>query len=197
MGKTEAWVVLEVGADAKIFAGLLPGTTRTQLEGHLTRGTVDGCLHSFTPRPGDCVFLPAGTVHAVGGGVVMAEVQQSSDATFRLFDWNRPETHGKPRALHLPESLASIDWEKGPVQPVRGTPIDAPPGIRAENLVQCRYFVLDRYYLDSPMQLPTSGEMSIWMMISGAQLGSESGSYMRMFRRGETVLLPATSPSLR
>lgn len=198
LGKTEAWVILEAGRDAMIYAGLLPGTTRAHLEEQLACGVVDKCLHGFVPKPGDCIFLPAGTVHAVGGGVLMAEVQQSSDATFRLFDWNRLGDDGKPRALHLAESLASIDWEKGPVHPVRPTALETADGNRAENLVRCRYFVLDRYQLQSTMPVPHAGQMSIWMIISGsAELYAEDRSYARHCQRGETVLLPATAPNLR
>ena len=76
------------------------------------------CLHSFEPRPGDCLFLQAGTVHAVGGGVLMAEVQQTSDATFRLFDWGRRDAQGKARQLHVEEALACTHWDGGPVRPV-------------------------------------------------------------------------------
>src|SRR5262245_54786898 len=101
MGKTEAWVVLEAEPTGRIYAGLLPGIRRRELEEHLANGTVAQCLNSFTPMAGDCIFLPAGTVHAVGGGVVLAEVQQTSDATFRLFDWHRLGPDGKPRTLHI------------------------------------------------------------------------------------------------
>src|SRR5256885_1219234 len=79
-------------------------------------------------RPGDCLFLPAGTVHAVGGGVLMAEVQQTSDATFRLYDWDRVDAFGKRRPLHVEEALASIHWDFGPVRPVRAEGYPAPGG---------------------------------------------------------------------
>ena len=97
LGKTEAWVVLNADPAARVYAGLRPGVTQDRLEECLADGSLADCLHSFVPRKGDCVFFNAGTVHAVGGGVLMAEVQQTSDATFRLFDWNRLGTDGKPR----------------------------------------------------------------------------------------------------
>ena len=118
-GKTEAWFVLATQPNSRIYAGLLPGVDEKVLREALSRGTVGDCLHQFSPRPGDCVFLPAGTVHAVGGGVLMAEVQQTSDATFRLFDWNRRDAQGRSRQLHIEEALACIDWNSGPVHPVR------------------------------------------------------------------------------
>src|SRR5690606_7579266 len=117
-GKTEAWVILHAEPTAIVYAGFLPEVTREEVERRLAEGTLECALHHFTPRPGDCLFLPAGTVHAVGGGVVMAEVQQASDATFRLHDWNRLGPDGKPRQLHIQEGLEAIDWSQGPVNPV-------------------------------------------------------------------------------
>src|SRR5262245_35988467 len=111
--KTEAWFVLDAASGSRVYAGLRPGTDEACFRAALQAGTVAECLHCFEPKPGDCIFLPAGTVHAVGGGVLMAEVQQTSDATFRLFDW------GRPRPLHIDEALASIHWDHGPVEPIR------------------------------------------------------------------------------
>lgn len=194
LGKTEAWVILAVEPGGKIYAGLKPGVTREVLQRHLEAGTTDQCLHSFTPRPGDCLFLPAGTVHAVGGGVVMAEVQQSSDATFRLFDWNRLGSDGKPRQLHIRESLAAINWDAGPVFPVRPTRREGhAEGFTVEELVRCAYFQMDRVGVTKRFPTPADGRMRIWMVLDGtAELSGESGS-RRIFRRGETVLVPASS----
>ena len=193
LGKTEAWIVLGVQPEGKIFAGLKPGVDRKVLEKHLQAGTTDQCLHAFTPKPGDCIFLPAGTVHAVGGGVVMAEVQQTSDATFRLFDWNRLGTDGKPRALHLDESLASINWQAGPVQPVVGKPLsDLPAGVTGEHLVSCPFFHLTRFRLTENVALPAGAGMSIWMVLTGtAELSQAERPFCRKFTQGETVLIPA------
>ncbi|MFO0910716.1 MAG: type I phosphomannose isomerase catalytic subunit [Isosphaeraceae bacterium] len=197
-GKTEAWVVLAVEPGGKIYAGLRPGVRRADLERHLTSGTLESCLHVVDPRPGDCIFLPAGTVHAVGGGVVMAEVQQSSDATFRLYDWNRPGPDGNPRPLHIRESLESINWSAGPVSPAMGRPLSAlPEGVFGERLVTCDIFHLDRYHAGSSFAWQPPDRLSIWLVVDGrARLSAESG-YQRTFERGETVLIPATAGSLR
>jgi mannose-6-phosphate isomerase len=197
-GKTEAWVVLEVGPKGRIFAGLKPGVTRTDVVSHLADGKLETCLHVFAPKPGDCLFLRAGTVHAVGGGVVMAEVQQNSDVTFRLYDWNRPGPDGKPRELHIEESLESIDWSAGPVFPVAGQPLSTqPPGVEGERLVRCDQFVLDRYRAGARFELPDPGRMSIWLVTEGAaELSATDGHYRRSFRRGETVLVPASAGPL-
>ena len=139
------------------------------MEKHLQTGTTDQCLHSFTPQPGDCIFLPAGTVHAVGGGVVIAEVQQTSDATFRLFDWNRVGTDGKSRTLHLDESLASINWQAGPVHPVKGKALPAlPAGASGEHLVSCPFFELRRYRVEKDGKLGVEKMLSIWMVLGAA-----------------------------
>jgi mannose-6-phosphate isomerase len=196
-GKTEAWIVLEAQPSARIFAGLLPGTTPELLQRCLNDHAAEKCLHSFHPKAGDCIFLPAGAVHAVGGGVVLAEVQQTSDATFRLYDWNRLGSDGKPRQLHLKEALASIDWSGGPLQPTPGVPLAGlSEGVRATRLVECRYFTMDRVQLEKPFSITTAPE--IWMVLDGtATLLAGDGTYRRRFQRGETVLLPATAQALR
>src|SRR2546423_1630977 len=110
-----------------VWGGRTRGVGAKELRAALAAGTVADCLHSFEPRPGDCLYLKAGTVHAVGGGVLMAEVQQTSDATFRLFDWNRVDAHGRSRQLHVEQALACIDWAQGPVEPIHVPAFDEPP----------------------------------------------------------------------
>ncbi|HTU24758.1 MAG TPA: type I phosphomannose isomerase catalytic subunit [Pirellulales bacterium] len=197
LGKTEAWVVLSAEPEARIYAGLKPGTTADDMRRHLAAGTVDQCLHSLVPKAGDCLFMPAGTVHGVGGGVLMAEVQQSSDATFRLFDWNRVGPDGKPRELHIEESLASIDWHKGPNDPVEPKPLGGlPTSVRGEQLVNCPYFSLIRYTTAAPWPMPYAGEMTIWMILAGTPRLTGRSGYVRQFRQGETVLIPASATTL-
>ena len=193
-GKTEAWVVLEAEPTARICAGLKPGVTRAEVERALADGTLDRCLHDFTPRPGDCIFLPAGTIHAVGGGVVLAEVQQTSDATFRLYDWGRVGPDGRPRQLHVRESLEAIRWDFGPVDPVVPEVIpDTASGARAERLVECSYFGLDRLLLGAENPAGPWGRPTIWLVVSGAADLRTLDGASRTFRRGETVLIPATA----
>ena len=197
LGKTEAWIVLAAAPAARVYAGLCEGVARAEIERRLADGTLAECLHSFVPEPGQCLFLPAGTVHAVGGGVLMAEVQQSSDCTFRLFDWNRPGPDGKLRALHVEEALQAIDWSAGPVRPARGRPLEhLPAPCRGERLVECAHFAIDRVRLAGPMALPDARPLAVWMLLSGeAELSG--ADYRRRFRQGETVLVPATAGPLR
>jgi mannose-6-phosphate isomerase len=197
LGKTEAWVVLDADPAARVYAGLRSGVTRDRLEQSLADGSLADCLHSFVPRKGECVFLNAGTVHAVGGGVLMAEVQQTSDATFRLFDWNRLGTDGKPRTLHTKEALLSIDWSAGPVSPAEGVPMNLPAPNRGQRLVACPYFRIDRFELAAPLEWPYRRQMSLGMVLEGsAELASRVTGYRRTFCTGETVLAPATAEGL-
>lgn len=195
-GKCEAWVVLQADATARIYAGFKPGVDRADVQRRLQQGTVGEALHAFCPQPGECVYLPAGTVHAVGGGVVLAEIQQASDATFRLFDWNRVGLDGRPRTLHVEQALQAIDWQAGPVGPlVPVVSAGAPPGARSERIVQCPYFHLDRLTLERETPMETQGGLTLWMVIEGAaELRTPSG-YCRTFGRGGTVLVPAATES--
>jgi mannose-6-phosphate isomerase len=187
LGKTEAWVVLAAEPGGKIYAGLQPGVDRETLERHLASGTCDACLHQFEPTVGDCVFLEAGTVHALGAGLLIAEIQQSSNTTYRLFDWNRVDRDGKPRQLHVTESLDTIDYARGPVTPQRPQPTDRP---HVERLVECDKFVLDRWRIDAPQPCGGDGRFHILAVVEG-QVSLSSGGQPQMLSRGSTVLLPA------
>lgn len=193
-GKTEAWFVLDVHPESRIYAGLRPGVDELRLREALTVGTVAECLHDFTPRPGDCLFLRAGTVHAVGGGVLMAEVQQTSDATFRLFDWNRRDAQGESRQLHIEQAIACIDWQQGPLEPIRVRDFTSDPTgpLERQRLVTCRYFELDFLRGKEPIHLGGSGRMQIVIVVRGeGRLGS---SRLTM---GQTWLLPASLSAMR
>ena len=125
----------------------------------------------------------------------MAEVQQASDATFRLYDWKRPGPDGKPRALHVEQALQAINWEQsGPVRPIRPVPTTSSANShREQHLVRCPYFSLDRIVLQEAYQQSAPGRLSIWMVLHGSA-GLQAGSYQRNFVEGQTVLIPASSP---
>jgi mannose-6-phosphate isomerase len=108
--KTELWYVAQAAPGAELYAGLRRGVTRAEFERKLKDGTVAECVHRVGVQAGDALFLPSGRLHALGAGVVVFEIQQNSDTTYRVFDWNRPGLEGKPRQLHVQRSLASIDF---------------------------------------------------------------------------------------
>jgi mannose-6-phosphate isomerase len=108
--KTEAWFIADAVPGAELYVGLKRGVTRTIFEQKIRDGSVAECFHRLPAKAGDAMFLPSGRVHAIGAGLVIFEIQQNSDTTYRVFDWNRVGLDGKPRELHVPESLASIDF---------------------------------------------------------------------------------------
>jgi len=191
--KTEAWLILDARPEARVYAGLQPGVDAATFERAMLQGTVADCLHSFVPKPGDCLFLPAGTVHAVGGGVLLAEVQQTSDATFRLFDWNRLGPDGKARPLHRREGLASIHWQAGPVTPIPAQDYGQSHRPVWQSLVRCPYFELTYVQQKEPFSLGGSGQMLALMVLHGSlQMDTREGTHR--LSTGETVLLPASCP---
>lgn len=193
-GKTEAWVILAADPGSVVYAGLQPGITRQRLADAIMRGAVEECLHRVPVAPGDCLFIPAGTVHAIGEGILLAEVQQSSDLTFRLFDWNRLGVDGKPRALHPEESLACVDFDRGPVTPVTPEVIASNAGNRTEMLVSCPYFRMTRRVLECAVDLPAEDRCRILMLLD-AEVECRDVEGLELIRTGETLLLPADSKS--
>ena len=189
-GKTEAWVVLEAGPESRIYAGLKPGTTEAALRQALTDGGVADHLACFTPKPGDGVFIPAGTVHALGGDIVVFEVQENSDVTFSLYDWNHVDAKtGKPRALHVDRALACIDFGKcagGLVAPV----VEATEPVERERLFRCEHFRLSRLRGQSPFTVGASGVPSVLVSIEGAGQVEHGGSAYAI-GKGDVFLLPA------
>jgi mannose-6-phosphate isomerase len=198
LGKTEVWFVLDVLPGGRVYAGLKPGVNETAVREALAAGRVADCLHSFTPRPGDSVFLPAGTVHAVGGGVLFAEVQQTSDATFRLYDWDRLDAQGKSRALHVEESMRCIDWTKGPVTPVHAESWAALARVEKVSewpcerraLAGCRYFELDYVSTTAAVEFGGAGRLQLLTILAGrGRLLSADGD--AELARGQVWVLPA------
>jgi mannose-6-phosphate isomerase len=189
-GKSEAWVVLEAVPESRIYAGVKPGTTADLLRKALQEGSLADQLPWFTPKPGDSVMLEAGTLHAIGGGIVLFEVQQNSDVTFRLYDWDRVDAQtGKPRQLHIDQGLACTDFARGAVGPV--TPIvEAMCPCRSERLFDCEYFHVWRLSGQLPFTVGSENECRILVVIDGnSQLEHPSGKML--LARGDVVLLPA------
>ena len=189
-GKTEAWVVLEAGTGSRIYAGLKPGATADILRRALANGTVAEHIACFTPKSGDGVFIPAGTVHTLGGDVVVFEVQENSDVTFRLYDWNHVDAKtGKPRALQVEQALACVDFAEcagGLVAPV----VEATTPVQRERLFHCEQFWLSRLHGDSPFTVGAAGVPKVLVCIEGTgQI--EHGGATYAVGKGDVFLLPA------
>jgi mannose-6-phosphate isomerase len=175
-GKTEAWIVMHAEPGSRIYSGLKAGVDGGQLEQAIANGTAEDVLHSFEPKPaGDCVFLPAGTVHALGGGITIFEVQQTSDVTYRLYDWNRVDAKtGRPRDLHIKQALACADYYRGPVDPI--APVADSAWGAAARLVDCPYFSLRHTRFSTPTRIEADEQCRIIVPLRGDMTVSERHS---------------------
>jgi mannose-6-phosphate isomerase len=190
-GKTEAWVILEARPDSRICSGLKSGVTVEQLRTALINGTVEECLNIISVKSGDCIFVPAGTVHALGPGIVLAEVQQQSNLTFRLFDWGRVDASGKARPIHVEESITCTDFKRGPVLPVKPIQLCDQSHV-FEELVRCEHFVIRRHRFIDPARMMIEDRFRILITLEGAvQVRTKYGS--AVMPTGTTALLPACS----
>jgi mannose-6-phosphate isomerase len=188
--KTEAWVVLEAGTKSRIYAGLKSGTPAESLRCAVKDGTVAEHLACFNPKPGDAVFNPAGMVHSLGGGVVVFEVQQNSDVTFRLYDWNHVDAKtGQPRPLQVDQALACINFDSGEgglVAPV----VEETAPVRREKLFDCEYFWLWRVRGESQFAVGATGVPRVLVCIEGAGRIEHGGATYEA-GKGDVFLLPA------
>ena len=189
-GKTEAWVVLEAGPEARVYAGLKPGATADELRARIADKTVADDLPSFRPKVGDGILIQARTVHSLGDLVVF-EVQENSDVTFRLYDWDHVDARtGQPRALQVEQAMACIDFSQGVISPV--TPLEeeeAKPTLR-ERMFLCEHFGLWRLQGDSPFRTGATGTPRVLVCVGGAgRLEHEGASYP--IGKGDVFLLPA------
>lgn len=180
--KTEVWYFLETTTGANIYAGLRSGTTRAGFEKLLHEGGVERALHEIPVHNGESIFIPSGRLHAIGAGNLIIEIQQNSDTTYRVFDWNRMGLDGKPRALHIDQSVASIDFE------------DFGPEVRAssESLVaDCPFFKVEKIGLDDAAELRPKDRFALVVALNNRVICGG-----REFARGQFFLIPAAGPDL-
>jgi mannose-6-phosphate isomerase len=188
-GKTEAWVVLLAGPQARVYAGLKPSTTAVKMRRAIVDGTVAECLASFTPRVGDAVFLRAGTLHSLGDAVVF-EVQQNSDVTFRLYDWNQIDAKtGLHRSLQVDEAMACITFPQIPVQPVIPA-VEVPQPSLRERLFLCEQFGMWRLQGESPFMVGAPATPRVIVCLEGEGSLVHNGTTYP-FGTGDLLLLPA------
>jgi mannose-6-phosphate isomerase len=185
-GKTEAWHVLESGPGARLIAGLKPGTSAETLAAAIRNGTIIDWVQYYAVRAGDSIFMRPGTIHALGPGLLIYEVQQTSDLTYRVWDWNRPQT-GR-RVLHIDKSLAVTNPSStGDVRPM--TPVSEDD---SQTLVACPYFTLALLRAQArPCRLDTRGSTFHALTIIDGQAEVEAGGAKVPLHRFETVVVPA------
>ena len=189
--KTEMWYITDAEPDAELYVGLVRGVTRQQFELKLQTGNVAECFNRVPVRPGDAMFLPSGRVHAIGAGLVLFEIQQNSDTTYRVFDWNRVGLDGKPRELHVPQSLASIDFADFE-PPKAGGAVTQTGAFKTELLVKCPLFSVEAVSGEAgrPLRL-AAGKMAIIGVVSGRLALAGAGVSLSL-DPGQFCLVPAS-----
>jgi len=193
LGKTEMWYILHTEEDAQLIFGLKSGVTPHSFKAALEAGELENCLHYLPVKAGDTVFIPSGSIHALLEGLVLAEIQQNSDTTYRVYDWNRVGAGGQPRPLHVDRAMEVINFDQ--VEPEPATPqlLQEDDVSRHELLVTCPYFRTEKIELKQPGTFASRCDGStfeIWGIISGSGLVLWSGQSVEL-TAVRFVLLPA------
>jgi mannose-6-phosphate isomerase len=191
--KTEMWFIADAAPGAELYVGLKRGVTRAEFEEKVRAGEVADCFHRLPVHTGDAMFLPSGRVHAIGAGLVIFEIQQNSDTTYRVFDWNRTGLDGQPRELHVAQSLASIDFndfEPGLVE----TKCAIGPNFKSRQLVQDPLFNVHEMTVETGEHiLMSKQQMRMIAVVSGAlSITSIIGEPQLELLPGRFCLLPAS-----
>ncbi|KPV51439.1 mannose-6-phosphate isomerase [Kouleothrix aurantiaca] len=186
-GKTEAWYILRAAPGADLIHGLTRPTNREEFAAALHDGTLMELMRRSPAHAGDTVFVPAGTIHAINAGIMLFEIQQKSDLTYRVYDYDRRDAYGQLRELHVERALDVSNFGEQPPALVAPTPID---DVRTL-LVECAYFAMERWDVRAPLPASTDlGSFEILTVIDGAaELAWPEGT--RNLTRGESVVLPA------
>lgn len=159
--KTEMWYIAHAEPNAQIYVGLKNGTTREAFEAALNNGDPDKLVHAIQPKTGDSIHIPSGRLHAIGAGLVIYEIQQNSDTTYRVFDWNRVGLDGTPRDLHIEESMKCIDFDD--FEPKMDT-------TNGNTIAECSYYKVDKFTLSlgTTINNPKSDQFSILTVVEGS-----------------------------
>lgn len=183
-GKAESWIVMQASPENRTYLGLKQGVSEPELRAAARRDELSEYLHVYQVQPGDCLYLEPGVVHAMGGGLLIAEIQQPSDIAYRLSDWGRMDAQGCPRELHLEQGLAVTNFDIGPIKPV--SPAPDPSRAGSETLVDCPYFVIHRHMGAAPLHLPDDDAAHVLVMLNGTATQGDL-----QLQRGQTVVIPA------
>ncbi len=188
--KTEMWVVLDRAPGASLYAGLAEGATPDSLRRALAEGTAAAQLVEMPVQPGQALFIPGGLVHAIGAGCLIYEVQQNSNTTYRLFDWNRVGADGQPRALHIEESFKTIDWSLTAPQMIAP---DGGGGADAgwADVVACDSFSVRRLALKDSRDVAMDGRSFHALFVTAGAVAVSAGGERVLLCAGQSALVPA------
>lgn len=189
-GKTEMWYVIDAKPGAKLVYGLIEGTTREEFLKAVEQKNITSVLNMVPVKPGDSFYMPAGTVHAILDGILIAEIQQNSNTTYRVYDWDRVDSHGKGRELHLSKAIDVINFKFS-------NKLFAPPSPKnygsytRRKLSSNEFFTVEELIIDGPCNLSNPSGFDIIMTIDGTGTISYNGG-SEPVKAGETVLMPAS-----
>ena len=195
--KDEFWYILDAREGARVYLGLRPGVDAATFAAKAATPEVVELLQEFPVRRGDCLWVPAGTVHSIGGGITLVEVQQNSDTTYRIYDWGRKGLDGLPRTCHLDQALQAIDYGSRAAGPVEAREVSEGPNPRTF-LVETDHFAVELISLEAPFEHETGGGAWIYLVLAGqGSLRMAGGDPNWPLQRGETWLLPAALGAYR
>lgn len=194
-GKTEMWYSIAPEEGAYLYAGFKGEETPESFRRQIEDSTIVEALRKYYTKPGDVFYLPAGCVHAIGTGNFVAEIQESSDVTYRIFDYNRLGADGKPRELHVAKAIEAVKFDNSDESIPRN--VEAAPGKEAD-LVHCHYFNTDLLNVDGEMKLPLQrrDSFSVFMVISGEVTFNGADGDTVVARQGTTLLVPRSLPEV-
>jgi len=180
--KTECWYIISAAPGAVIYKGLKKGVSKDTFAAAIQKGNVEELLTKVTVAAGECHFLPAGTAHSIGAGLLIAEIQTPSDTTYRVFDFNRVGNNGKPRQLHIEEAMESIHFDASE---------DNLSVTTTGRLVDCKYFKIDKGHQAENCELLLSpGKMKTLVILMGSGMIIASEQEPVEFKGGDTLLIP-------
>lgn len=189
LGKTEAWLILDAPEGSQLVYGIQPGTSLEELRAACEKGAaVEPLLRRVDVKPGDVCFIPAGCVHAIGAGIMLYEIQQSSDVTYRFYDWDRVDKNGNRRELHLDKALDVTDltFSLGPI-PAGDAPVS--------RVLDEEYFTLDLFHVDGEATLPAVKDFGMLTSLEGEITLCWDGGRM-LLKKGESLYIPASAPAM-
>jgi mannose-6-phosphate isomerase len=190
VGKTEMWYAIKARPGAEVLAGLKSGVTAESFRRAIADGTAEDCLEHVPLKEGESIFIPARTAHTIGPGLILCEIQQNSDLTYRVFDYNRRDAHGRARELHIDKALAVMRFGKqtcGKTEPA----ILETNAVTGTFLVICRYFATEKWTSSTEISLTTSPErFELLITLEGAGEIQSKGSSLK-YGPAQTWLLPA------
>jgi mannose-6-phosphate isomerase len=194
LGKTEMWLILEAAPDAAIIYGFKQKMTREAFAQAIEAGKIGDCLSSLKVKKGDVIYIPAGTVHAIGKGIMIAEIQQSSNATYRLYDFDRKNPDGTTRPLHIQKALDTINFDDLTRKGIyKGLSIKTEDGLVIKPIIADPHFCTELLEIDGKASLHADGRSFQTLMITEGSGELVFGKESLPLTRGESVLIPANT----